>query len=200
MGKWQKIFKEKYPHSTMELGDNVDIASNNPASSTLSPAIQKNFHKSYKDSSALSTMSPCNPQSSSEKLPPDKNKIAELRILIEQVGKHAGEDEEFLQEYINDITNDWAHDLNKALTCFSELAALIPKPPLIHKKYNPVSSKFVICSDCIYFQIDKIGDGAGIGFCKLGLLWTEEAKGRFPLFRYAPRNCEQFKESVNNSE
>ena len=46
-----------------------------------------------------------------------------LRKLIIQVSqKHGGDDEQFLEEYINDVMKQWSHDLNVAIVCFEGLA------------------------------------------------------------------------------
>ena len=52
--------------------------------------------------------------------------------------------------------------------------------------------KFISCDLCEHFSPDDIGDGAGIGTCKLGIKWTQEYNGRKPLYRYADRHCEKF--------
>lgn len=51
----------------------------------------------------------------------------------------------------------------------------------------------VTCNGCEHFTHDKIGDGAGIGDCGLSIKWTYEGNtGRIPLYRYAPRHCNQY--------
>jgi hypothetical protein len=50
----------------------------------------------------------------------------------------------------------------------------------------------VTCDQCINFNPDQIGDGAGIGSCKIGIEWTQEINGHMPLYRYAHRHCDQF--------
>ncbi len=52
--------------------------------------------------------------------------------------------------------------------------------------------QIVTCNGCEHFIPDKIGDGAGIGGCGLGIKWTQEYNGRKPLFRYAERHCNDF--------
>ena len=52
--------------------------------------------------------------------------------------------------------------------------------------------EIVTCNACERFSPDKIGDGAGIGSCELGVKWTQEFNGRMPLFRYSERHCKQF--------
>ena len=54
------------------------------------------------------------------------------------------------------------------------------------------SSVIVACDNCEQFTPDKIGDGAGIGDCGLGIKWTQEYNGRRPLFRYSERHCNDF--------
>ena len=54
------------------------------------------------------------------------------------------------------------------------------------------SLEIVACDNCEHFTPDRIGDGAGIGDCYLGLKWTQEFDGRRPLYRYADRHCEKF--------
>lgn len=48
------------------------------------------------------------------------------------------------------------------------------------------------CDVCKYFTPDTIGDGAGIGHCDLGIIWTQSPNGRVPLYRYTDRYCKQF--------
>ncbi len=52
-------------------------------------------------------------------------KHEELINLIEKIGRHYHEDELFLKEYTDDIISLWSHDLDKALTCFRDLAKQI---------------------------------------------------------------------------
>lgn len=52
--------------------------------------------------------------------------------------------------------------------------------------------QIVTCNGCEHFTPDKIGDGAGIGNCSLGITWTQEYNGRRPLFRYSERHCSNF--------
>lgn len=56
----------------------------------------------------------------------------------------------------------------------------------------PPAPGIEICSDCEHFIVDIIGDGTGIGSCKLGVKWTQEFTGRMPLYRYSERHCKQF--------
>lgn len=65
---------------------------------------------------------------------------------------------------------------------------------------NPKSSlatAVVTCNACERFTSDKVGDGAGIGECYLGVKWTQEFNGRKPLYRYAERHCERFSKLMN---
>lgn len=50
----------------------------------------------------------------------------------------------------------------------------------------------VICDACEHFTPDKIGSGAGIGVCGLGIKLTYDNKEMIPLFRYAKRYCKDF--------
>lgn len=52
-------------------------------------------------------------------------KIDELRKIIYKIShQYGGDDAEFLEEYINNITARWT--LLEALTCFRDIAANIP--------------------------------------------------------------------------
>ena len=53
-------------------------------------------------------------------------------------------------------------------------------------------SGMVTCDTCEYFTPDIIGDGAGIGRCGRGIIWTEVLNRRTPLYRYADRYCEKY--------
>lgn len=53
-------------------------------------------------------------------------------------------------------------------------------------------SKTVCCDNCRHFTPDKVGDGVGIGACNLGITWTQECRGRMPLYRFADRHCSYF--------
>ncbi|EKD75450.1 MAG: hypothetical protein ACD_44C00125G0002 [uncultured bacterium] len=51
-----------------------------------------------------------------------RQKQAELKQLIKQVStNYGGDDEPFLEEYINDVLHDWSGDLQTALACFRGL-------------------------------------------------------------------------------
>lgn len=52
--------------------------------------------------------------------------------------------------------------------------------------------KLIKCHDCEYFLPDKIGDGSGIGTCRHDIRFTEEGRGRLPLYRNAERRCASF--------
>lgn len=164
MGKWLKSFKEKFPEAQRVVGDKVDIVA------------------------TVSTMSPQDRSVASGKLQIEQIKVAKLRTLIEMVGKHSGEDEEFLKEYIEDQVKAWLHDLDPAIACFQDLADKIPKPRI----FKPAPLKHITCNECSNFLPDSIGDGAGIGSCAVGVIWTEDSRGRSPLYRYAERRCDLF--------
>jgi hypothetical protein len=50
----------------------------------------------------------------------------------------------------------------------------------------------VSCHSCVHFSSDKIGDGAGVGRCAVGVESTQEVYGCMPLFRYVNRHCDKF--------
>lgn len=87
----------------------------------------------------------------------------------------------------------------------AELAVLAVVPPSeLIPKIGPQNSvsvgeqpdlQIVTCNTCELFTPDKIGDGAGIGNCELGIKWTQEFTGRMPLYRYSERHCKQFSKS-----
>ena len=70
------------------------------------------------------------------------------------------------------------------------------KTLLVAALRNNHSTELVMCNDCINFIADKIGNGSGIGDCSLNIKWTQEVKGRMPLFRYAERHCCNFKRGI----
>ena len=81
-------------------GDKVDSVTNNPAPSTMSPHTLSAPNKT-------SHIRACG--------------IAELKRLIKETSVGYGVDDEgFLNEYINDVLMN--NDIEKALTCFRELA------------------------------------------------------------------------------
>lgn len=54
----------------------------------------------------------------------------------------------------------------------------------------------MICSMCQHFTPDSIGDGAGVGTCEYGIVWTRKLNERIPLYRYADRDCDKFIKST----
>jgi hypothetical protein len=56
--------------------------------------------------------------------------------------------------------------------------------------------KRVKCNECEHFLPDNIGDGAGIGTCKLGISFTQEVRGRLALYRHAERRCASFSKAT----
>lgn len=55
-------------------------------------------------------------------------KILEIKNLINQASNTYGGDESvFLAEYIDDVTCEWSHDLDKALACFKNIAVQAAK-------------------------------------------------------------------------
>lgn len=56
-------------------------------------------------------------------LPKERNYATEqLRALIKEVSvSYGGDDEIFLEVYIDDVIREWSHDLDKAITCFRSL-------------------------------------------------------------------------------
>jgi hypothetical protein len=57
-------------------------------------------------------------------LPKKRNYATEqLRALIRKVSvSYGGDDEIFLEEYIDDVIREWSHDLDKAIACFNSLS------------------------------------------------------------------------------
>src|SRR3990167_3519951 len=98
MGKWMDGIKEKYERHILIQSDKVDIPSNTSALSTVSPPISHIVKKK-------SCIDVC--------------KIMELKHLIKKISaRYGGDDEQFLEDYINDAINEWSNDLDAALTCF----------------------------------------------------------------------------------
>ena len=102
MGKWINRFKEKDSDSILNQGDKLDDA---------------------KNELTLSTMAPHTSQVTKKNVYIDISKINELKYLIKKISKYyGGDDEQFLEDYINDVINGWSHDLDAALACFRDLA------------------------------------------------------------------------------
>lgn len=70
-------------------------------------------------------------------------------------------------------------------------------PIIVNANPTIIEVKIVTCNQCKHFIGDKIGDGAGIGDCSIGIEWTQEVRGRLPLFRYAERHCNKFTQQNN---
>lgn len=75
-----------------------------------------------KDKLALSTMSPSISCKKDKKSYIQCCKEEELKNLIKKISDYyGGDDTKFLSDYINDVINEWKHDLDKAIACFSDL-------------------------------------------------------------------------------
>jgi hypothetical protein len=105
MNKWLDRIK-KISLEIQQDGDKVDLVENHAILSTLSPPTLRNYeNKSY--------LNRC--------------KIGKLKTIIKHVSDiNGGDNESFLNEYIEDIISEWLHDIDKALTCFSDLAEQMP--------------------------------------------------------------------------
>lgn len=62
-------------------------------------------------------------------------------------------------------------------------------------KEDQPKSSLVQCHSCKHFIPDTIGSGVGIGTCVVGVKWTQQVRGRMPLYRYSERHCVQYKPS-----
>jgi hypothetical protein len=102
MGKWINRVKEKDSEHILNQSDRVDIPGNKSTLSTMSP------HTSYivKKKSRI-----------------DACKISELKSLMKKISVYyGGDDDNFLEGYINDVINEWSHDLDTALVCFRDIS------------------------------------------------------------------------------
>ncbi len=107
-----------------------------------------------------------------------------------------------IEEYIDGALKQNDYDIEDAILTYRNI---IPTPTLVCKcGYRPPFcscggipvSGMVTCSQCENFTPDKVGDGTGIGLCSLGLQYTEELHGHKPLYRYADRRCDKFKQKT----
>lgn len=61
-------------------------------------------------------------------LPSERNTATQqLYILIKQVSvAYGGDDEQFLQEYFDEVLRDWSYDIDRAIACFKDVAKRMP--------------------------------------------------------------------------
>lgn len=79
-----------------------------------------------KDKLSLSTMSPSISSTKEKKSYIQRCKEEELKNLIKKISDYyGGDDTQFLSDYINDVINEWSHDLDRAIACFQNLALQI---------------------------------------------------------------------------
>lgn len=79
-----------------------------------------------KDKLTLSTMSPSLPCTKEKKSYIQLCKKEELKNLIKKISDYyGGDDAQFLSDYIDDVINEWSHDLDRAITCFQNLGLQI---------------------------------------------------------------------------
>ena len=102
MGKWLNLMTEEESAHILNQGDKVDNVPNTTTLSTVSPHISRITNKK-------SYTNIC--------------KEEELKCLIKKISdNYGGDDKQFLEDYINDIINNWSHDLDAALACFRVVA------------------------------------------------------------------------------
>lgn len=102
MGKWLNQIKEKSSKNALSQSDRVDTLG---SASTLSTMSQHTLHREEKKS----YINAC--------------KKRELELLIRKVScNYGGDDENFLEEYINDVIGEWSYNLDAALACFRDLS------------------------------------------------------------------------------
>lgn len=102
MNKWLSRIGESNLKNHQLSGDNVDNARINSTPSTMSPDMSRNIEKK-------SYLKIC--------------KEEELRLLIKKISLNYGsDDEQFLDDYISDVINEWSNDLDAALACFRDIS------------------------------------------------------------------------------
>jgi len=79
-----------------------------------------------KDKLSLSTMSTCILGTKEKKSFTQLCKKEELKNLIKKISEYyGGDDTQFLSDYIDDVINEWSHDLDRAIACFQNLVLQI---------------------------------------------------------------------------
>lgn len=82
--------------------------------------LKKREHDENDETTANTECSRCSPCSH---LLADHEKKARLRELIKQVSKNYGGDAPiFLAKYIDDVIQEWSHNLDAALTCIYNIS------------------------------------------------------------------------------
>jgi hypothetical protein len=119
----------------------------------------------------------------------------ELAELIEKVGQgtHASQDEiDDMKASVLGFINTEVSGSEKALNSFRELTKKYPLPvkSFAEKSANVLrfSSPKVVCGACHYFQLDRIGDGSGIGEC-FANIWQSNQPLLYPTIH---RVCDKF--------
>lgn len=83
-----------------------------------------------------------------------------------------------VEEYLDSVLKQHDYDVEDAITTYRNISA-----PVVLKRT-------VICNHCKNFTPDEGSNG--IGYCALGINWTQERDGRVPLYPYAERHCDKF--------